>query len=97
MTGWRLWALGVGAAIVIVGLLVWNAGGGPMVAVFGALLMLTAALEPIYGRANGRPAGSGFRPTEERFVDPETGELVTVWFDPSTGERRYVTDGAARP
>lgn len=94
MTGWRLWAVAAGGAIVIVGLLVWNAGGGPMVGVFGALLMLTAALEPIYGRANGRPTSSGFQPTDERFVDPDSGELVTVWFDQSTGERRYVADGA---
>jgi hypothetical protein len=93
VTGWRTWALAVAGAITIVGLLVWNAGGGPMVVIFGALLMLTAGLEPIYGRANGRPGGNGWRPTDERFVDPETGDLVTVWFDPSSGERRYVADG----
>jgi hypothetical protein len=30
--------------------------------------------------------------TPERFVDPETGRLVTVFFNPATGERRYVAD-----
>lgn len=34
-----------------------------------------------------------FRPTEERFVDPETGQAMTVWADRATGERRYVADG----
>ena len=28
--------------------------------------------------------------TDERFVDPETGRLVTVYFHPATGERRYI-------
>ena len=68
-----------------------------MVFVLGALMMITAALEPIYGRANGTPQGSGWRPTDERFVDPETGKQVTVWFDPATGERCYVDDTAGRP
>jgi hypothetical protein len=92
VTGWRGWALAAGATIVLGGLAVWTAGGGPWVALFGALMMLTAALEPIYGRANGRPTGSAWQPTDERFVDPESGDLVTVWYDPATGERRYVAD-----
>jgi hypothetical protein len=29
-------------------------------------------------------------PTDERFVDPASGETVTVFYRPSTGERRYV-------
>jgi hypothetical protein len=28
--------------------------------------------------------------TDERFVDPASGETVTVFYRPSTGERRYV-------
>lgn len=28
--------------------------------------------------------------TGERFVDPETGKLVAVYFHPTSGERRYV-------
>jgi hypothetical protein len=34
-----------------------------------------------------------FRPTGERFVDPETGRLTAAWADPATGERRYVDEG----
>jgi hypothetical protein len=34
--------------------------------------------------------GPDWQATEERFVDPETGKLVTVYFNPATGERRYV-------
>jgi hypothetical protein len=28
--------------------------------------------------------------TNERFIDPESGETVTVFYQPATGERRYV-------
>lgn len=92
MTGWRVWALIAGGVIAVGGALLWGGGGGPIVFIFGALMMITAALEPVYGRAKGKPNGAGWRATDERFVDPETGKLVTVWFDPSTGERRYVED-----
>jgi hypothetical protein len=37
-----------------------------------------------------RPGGS--QPTNEVFVDPTTGERIRVWFDPSTGFRRYEPD-----
>jgi hypothetical protein len=36
--------------------------------------------------------GRNWQATAERFVDPETGRLVTVFFNPATGERRYVAD-----
>jgi hypothetical protein len=41
--------------------------------------------------ADNRP-GRDWQATAERFVDPETGRLVTVFFNPTTGERRYVAD-----
>ena len=36
------------------------------------------------------PPGPGWQRTEERFVDPNTGETLEVWFDPASGERAYV-------
>jgi hypothetical protein len=45
---------------------------------------------------DGRP-GHGWQPTPERFVDPETGRLVTVFLNPATGERRYVAGNESRP
>ena len=36
--------------------------------------------------------GRDWQATHERFVDPGSGRLVTVFFNPATGERRYVAD-----
>jgi hypothetical protein len=44
------------------------------------------------GRAGLSP-DARFRPSSERFIDPESGRMTTVWVDPATGERRYVMDG----
>ena len=35
--------------------------------------------------------GAGWQRTGERFIDPETGQLTEVWYQPVSGERRYVT------
>ena len=42
-------------------------------------------------RARDRRSLEGFVRTEEAFVDPTTGIRQRVWFNPRTGERRYVT------
>ena len=36
-----------------------------------------------------RPPGN-WQATGERFVDPETGRLTEVYYDPASGERSYV-------
>jgi hypothetical protein len=36
------------------------------------------------------PPGPGWERTTERFVDPKTGEILDVWFCPTSGERAYV-------
>ena len=35
--------------------------------------------------------------TGERFVDPETGRLTAVYFDPVKGERHYLAAPGPRP
>lgn len=40
----------------------------------------------------------GFVQTDETFFDPTTGIRQQVWFNPRTGERRYVTvESVQRP
>jgi hypothetical protein len=97
MTGWRNWALAAGMLVAVCGLVLWVSGGPVMLLVFGVLMTVTAALEPIYGQANGKPANGNWQPTDEKFVDPETGRLVSVWFDRQSGERSYVDDGPVPP
>jgi hypothetical protein len=36
------------------------------------------------------PPGPGWQRTDERFIDPSSGEPLEVWFDPESGERAYV-------
>ena len=93
MRGWRDLALTAGALLGVCGIALLAAGGGPALLIVGALVLVTALVERTYGAPAKRPLGDNWRPTDERFVDPETGKLVTVWFDPTSGERRYVADG----
>ena len=97
MTGWRIWGLIVGAIVALLGALLWSNGGGAIVLVLGLVILITAAFEPVYGRPSRRPIGGSWQRTDERFVDPETGKLVTVWFDPDSGERRYVEERGSPP
>lgn len=56
-------------------------------------LMLTAGI--VYERWRYKAAQSvapdpHWQATGERFVDPESGKLTEVWFDPRDGERHYL-------
>lgn len=97
MSGWRRWALTVGLLFIAAGVALWSVGGGPALLIVGVVAVVTALAEPIYGQAKAPPKGGNWQPTDERFVDPETRKTVTVWFDPATGERRYVADGEKDP
>ena len=46
----------------------------------------------IYKPIRPEPPGPGWRKTPERFVDPRSGQTVVVYYNPRTGERRYVAD-----
>jgi hypothetical protein len=92
MASWRFLAITIGVIMFVCGLVVWAEGGTLLLSFFGAVIAVTAVVERTYGNLRSRPAGGQWRPTDERFVDPETGKLVTVWYDPATGARRYVSD-----
>lgn len=42
------------------------------------------------------PIPPGFVRTDETFVDPTTGIQQAVWYNPETGERRYVASERER-
>jgi hypothetical protein len=78
----------VGAALLAV-LCIFPAA--VMLAVWALILVVGLAIERWrYKRLGPAPSGPDWQRTDERFVDPETGKLVTVYFHPATGERRYV-------
>ena len=43
------------------------------------------------------PPGRDWTLTEERFVDPNSGELLEVWYCARNGERAYVRARPSRP
>ncbi len=64
----------------------------------GIVIMLGMAIEQWRYKKLSPALGAKGRPTGERFVDPETGALVEVWYDAATGERSYVKmEGGPRP
>jgi hypothetical protein len=62
-----------------------------VLAVWALILQIGLAVEHWrYQPLASRPPGPDWQCTAERFLDPETGKLVTVYFHPATGERRYI-------
>jgi hypothetical protein len=54
----------------------------------GVVLLLGTLFEGRY-RPRVRGTASDWQATGERFVDPGSGKLVDVYYDPKTGERQY--------
>jgi len=62
-----------------------------LLALWAAILVVGLLIERWrYKKLTPAPPGPDWQRTDERFVDPETGKLVTVYFHPATGERRYI-------
>jgi hypothetical protein len=90
-----LFALGL--ASLVAGLTALAIGGPLPVVIWllglGLVLTLGIALERVrYKSPSTRRPGPDWQRTEERFVDPETGKLITVYFRASDGERMYVEE-----
>lgn len=89
----------IGAAAVVAGLF-FIAGGGDTAAgiyliIMGAILVVALLIErrgyrPTVDRSSGHWEATG-----ERFVDPTSGHLIEVRYNPETGERDYVDTGEA--
>lgn len=101
MRGASRLGLGTGLVLLAAGVALHAiTGHGYGLLVIGALVTVTALLERRYRRPLARPRlDDRWRRTEERFLDPESGETMEVWFDGLTGERRYLPEvhrGATR-
>jgi hypothetical protein len=82
-----LWAV-VGGLVILGGTLLEARRYRSAVAETG-----TADPGPGGGEPINEPLEPRFRPTNERFVDPTTGETMRVYVDAASGERRYRAEG----
>ncbi len=89
----RTIVVAIGAALL--GVAIWNAIADPrawpasvLPGFFGAVILGSIFFEQRYrGYRNSRKT---WQETGERFIDPTTGKLTEVKYDPATGERSYV-------
>jgi hypothetical protein len=59
-------------------------------AFFGAILTASILFERRrYKPASSSQPGPDWVATDEQFVDPTSGDTVTVFYHPATGQRRY--------
>jgi hypothetical protein len=63
----------------------------PMVLGLGCLVAALLFERNRYQDRLKRPSKDGLRPTDERFIDPESGRPVRVWLDPA-GKRLYLDE-----
>ena len=90
----RSFVIAVGAICFVGGLIALATGLCSPAFVFmfwGAVLLLGTVYERFrYKPIESVAPGAGWTKTSERFIDDETGNPVTVWLDPASGERKYV-------
>jgi len=86
----------VGVLVIILGIAAILSGivARSLVFIFwGVVLIVSLVIERVrYKRLESKRPGPGWERTTERFVDEETGAMVTVYIKPETGERAYVRD-----
>ncbi len=98
----RFWAIFACSVIVAAGLLATAMGLSSVPFLFPIALpfafVLIGLLIERYRYKTPSPdrPGAGWTDTGERFVDPESNRLVAVYFEPKTGERRYIDAGPGR-
>jgi hypothetical protein len=87
----RVFVLVLGVVLMLIGL--WPRMQGEHVLwaplIWGFVLFAATLLERWRYRADTPREGTGWEATEERFIDPESGRLMQVFYQPATGERRY--------
>lgn len=80
--------LAVTAGLLLVGFIL---PGLMVFAIWAATAALGLAFERFrYKPVLDAPQGPGWERTDERFVDPSSGETLTVYYHPATGKRAYV-------
>ena len=83
--------LAVTAVVLLLGLGLMLTGrqDGQVMALWGGLLLIAVLVERWRYRSTHGPLSAEWEKTEERFVDPESGVTMQVFYNPRSGERRY--------
>jgi len=87
-----------GCLVLLVGAFLCTQGvgyGGIQVLIVGAIFVLGTLFERWRYNNKNAPADADWQVTGERFVDPESGKVMEVLYDPRSGERRYQEIGKA--
>jgi hypothetical protein len=93
--GGRVAALVLAGLAAMGGFLVQIAGtdgGGFALFLLSGLVALGTVFDAGY-LARRRGTGGAWQLTAEREVDHQSGQILDVWYDPVTGERRYLPTG----
>ena len=95
----RRFVLWLGCCLLVAGVVVLAAGGTPgsFVLLINGFLMTGGVLLERYRYKPdlASPPGPGWVRTGEKTTDREG--VVSVWFNPASGERAYVRDGGDAP
>jgi hypothetical protein len=97
----RFAVLVVGVVLLIAGVIAALYGVSAitlwLLGVGGAIMAGTVFERVLYKPLQSKKPGADWVKTGERFVDPDTGETVDVFYEPASGERQYVSQRADRP
>ena len=90
----RKTVIAVGAALLLAAVTA-IATGWPALAAWPGIVGLAILLGTLFERGRYKPAesgppGAGWEATDEHFLDPQSGDEVSVFYRRTTGERRYV-------
>jgi hypothetical protein len=91
----RTVVIAVAAILVCVGIVLIACGvraPGWQALATGVIVLIGTLFERWRYRPIEESRDGHWQRTDEKFIDPSTGDPVEVMFDPRTGERRYVAE-----
>lgn len=95
----RRWLIVIGFVEILIAVLLIGLGldiaAVAWLVITGAILVVAIVFERRGYRPRVDRTHVRWQPTGERFIDPSSGHLIEVRFDPKTGARDYVDLGPA--
>jgi uncharacterized protein (DUF58 family) len=88
----RTVVIAVAAILTCIGIVLIACGvhAGWQALALGVIVLIGTLFERWRYRRIEEASNGNWQRTDEKFIDPSTGDPVEVMFDPRTGERRYV-------